>query len=82
MSNHRTVLVDGISYLGTDGESHIANKGDKITVAQAGVQVFDWIHDATPEARAVAEAKRVADAERAAKAPAAKADSAAEAKKA
>lgn len=67
MSNQRTVLVDGFSYLGADGESHIANKGDKVTVHADGVQHFDWVHDATPEARVVAEAKRVADAERAAK---------------
>lgn len=74
MSNQRTVLVASISYLGTDGESHVAHRGDKITVADAGVQVFDFIHNDTPEFRAAEDAKRYAENERSAKAAAKKAD--------
>jgi hypothetical protein len=73
--------VDNISYLGTDGESHIAFRGDKITVAAEGVTHFDWVHDATPEAQHAVLAKAAADAEKAAKSPAPK-PIAAEAKKA
>lgn len=75
MSQQRTVLVESISYRGTDGADHIAHRGDKITVAAEGVEHFDWLHDATPEA---AQAKRDADAAAAEKA--AKAKSAAPAK--
>jgi len=82
MSNQRTVLVASISYLGTDGEDHIAYKGDKITVAAAGLDVFDFIHNGTPEYRVAQQAKLDAENERAAKAPAPKADAPADGKKA
>lgn len=58
MSEQRTVLVEEISYRGTDGEDHVARRGDKVTVAAEGVAHFDWVHDATPEA---AQARRDAD---------------------
>jgi hypothetical protein len=79
MSNQRTVLVESISYLGTDGKDHVAHKGDKITVAAAGVDIFDFFHNDTPEYRIAEEEKRQAANERAAKD---KASAAAEAKKA
>ena len=69
MSNQRTVLVASISYLGTDGVDHVAHRGDKITVAPEGLQVFDFIHNGTPEYRVAEDAKRYAENERAAKAP-------------
>lgn len=72
MANQRTVLVAEISYLGADGESHIAYRGDKINVADEGVQHFDWVHEGTPEAVHAREAKAAADAERAVKAAAKK----------
>lgn len=62
MSNNRTVLVDEISYLGTDGEDHVAHKGDKIVVAAAGVAHFDWVHEATPEAQGAARLKAAEEA--------------------
>lgn len=70
MSNQRTVLVESISYIGTDGESHVAHKGDKITVSAPDVAHFDWVHDASPEAQHAAAQKLYADAEK--PAPAAK----------
>lgn len=72
MSNQRTVLVENISYRGTDGEDHIAFRGDKITVAAEGVAHFDFIHNDTPEFRHAEDQKRYAENEKAAKAPAAK----------
>lgn len=51
MSNQRTPLVSGISYVGADGEGHVTVAGEKITVAADDVAHFDWVHDATPEAR-------------------------------
>jgi hypothetical protein len=69
MSNQRTVLVESISYEGSDGESHIAHRGDKISLSDAGAKHFDWVHDATPEARHAAKVKAAADAEKAARAP-------------
>jgi hypothetical protein len=69
MSEHRTVLVNEISYRGTDGEDHVAHKGDKITIAADGVAHFDWVHDATPEA---VQARRDAEAAAADKASKAK----------
>jgi hypothetical protein len=68
MSEHRTVLVESISYLGTDGVDHVAYRGDKITVAAAGVANFDFIHNDTPEYRAAEQEKRNAELEKAAKA--------------
>lgn len=47
----RTPLVSGISYVGADGEGKVTVAGEKITVAADDVDHFDWIHDATPEAR-------------------------------
>lgn len=77
MSNQRTVLVESISYRGTDGEDHVAHKGDKITVAADGVAAFDFFHNDTPEYRIAEEAKRQAELARGAKA----APAASEAKK-
>lgn len=75
MSVQRTVLVESISYQGTDGEDHIAHKGDKITVSAAGVDVFDFFHNDTPEYRSAEALKQHAANERAAKAaPAAAAE--------
>lgn len=54
MSESRTVLVESISYLGTDGEDHVGVRGEKITVAKAGLDHFDWVHNDTPEARGAA----------------------------
>lgn len=78
MSVQRTVLVESISYQGTDGEDHIANRGDKITVSAAGVDIFDFYHNDTPEYRSAEALKLNAANERAAKAPK---ESAPEAKK-
>ena len=64
----RTVLVREISYLGTDGEDHIAHLGDEITVHKDGVEHFDWVQDATPEAAAARDAEAVAAAEKASRA--------------
>lgn len=70
----RTPLVSGISYVGTDGEGKVTVAGEKITVAADDVAHFDWVHDATPEARHAAAQKKAEDGEKAAaKAPAAKA---------
>ena len=66
----RTPLVSGISYVGTDGESKVTVAGEKITVAADDVAHFDWVHDATPEAREAAYRAEVAASE---KKPAAKA---------
>jgi hypothetical protein len=73
MSEKRTVLVESISYLGTDGEDHVGVRGEHITVAKAGIEHFDWVHDATPEAQGVARLKAAEEAARprAAAAPAA-----------
>lgn len=60
----RTVLVREISYLGVDGEDHVAHAGDEITVHKDGVVHFDWVHDATPEAAAARDAEAAAAAER------------------
>jgi hypothetical protein len=68
LSEQRTVLVESISYRGTDGEDHVAHRGDKITVAKEGVDHFDWIHDATPEARHAAALKAAEEAEKSARA--------------
>lgn len=51
MSNQRTVLVESISYLGTDGEDHVGVRGEKITVAAAGVEHFDWVQGDSPEGK-------------------------------
>lgn len=67
MSNQRTVLCESISYIGTDGESHIAHRGDKISVANEDVQHFDWVHDASVEARQAAIDKKIAAGEKATK---------------
>lgn len=75
MSEKRKVLVESISYLGTDGADHIGYRDETITVAKAGVEHFDWVHDASPEAKW---ARMVADAEAAA-APAKAAPAAAKA---
>ena len=58
----RTVLVREISYLGVDGEDHVAHAGDEITVHKDGVVHFDWVHDATPEAAAARDAEAAAAA--------------------
>lgn len=78
MSEHRTVLVDEISYRGTDGEDHVARKGDKITIAAEGVAHFDWVHDATPEAVQARRDAAAAEADKPAKAKAAAPKAAAE----
>ena len=67
MSVQRTVLVESISYLGTDGVDHVGHRGDKITVAAEGVQHFDWVQGGSVEGRADAEAKVAAAAEKAGK---------------
>ncbi len=67
MSVQRTVLVESISYLGTDGKDHTAHRGDKITVAAEGVQFFDFVHDGSVEARHAADEKLALEGERAAK---------------
>lgn len=72
MSEQRTVLVESISYLGTDGEDHVGVRGEKITVAKAGLEHFDWVHDATPEAQGAARLKALSEAEKPKSAPAAK----------
>ena len=59
MPHKRTVLVESISYRGTDGEDHVGVRGEEITVADEGVAHFDWVQDATPEA---AQARRDAEA--------------------
>lgn len=70
MSNQRTVLVESISYRGTDGEDHVGFKGDKVTVAADGVDHFDFVQAGTPEARIVEDEKRYADNAKPAKAAA------------
>lgn len=65
MSESRTVLVESISYLGTDGEDHVGVRGEKITVAKAGVDHFDWVHEATPEAQGAARLKAADEASKA-----------------
>lgn len=62
MSNQRTVLVESISYRGTDGEDHVGVRGEKITVAEEGVAHFDWVHNDTPEAKGAAALKAAAEA--------------------
>ena len=62
MSEQRTVLVDSISYLGTDGEDHVGVRGEKITVAKAGLEHFDFVHEATPEAQGAARLKAAEEA--------------------
>lgn len=73
MSEQRTVLVESISYLGTDGEDHVGVRGEKITIAKAGLEHFDWVHDATPEAQGAARLKAAEEAAKATKAAPAKA---------
>lgn len=51
MSSQRTVQVDEIHYLGTDGEDHVAYRGDKVTVAAAGVEHFDWVQSGSADGR-------------------------------
>jgi len=72
MSEKRTVLVESISYRGTDGEDHVGVRGEHITVAKEGLEHFDWVHDATPEAQGVARLKAAEDAAKAARPAAAK----------
>lgn len=57
MSNQRTVLVESISYRGTDGEDHVGVRGEKVTVAEEGLAHFDWVHGDTPEAQGAARLK-------------------------
>jgi hypothetical protein len=66
VSNQRTPVVSGISYVGADGKGHVTVAGEKITVAADDVAHFDWIHDATPEAREARFRAEVAAAEKAA----------------
>ena len=67
----RTPLVSGISYVGTDGEGRVTVAGERITVAADDLVHFDWVHDATPEARHAADQKKAEAGEKAAaKAPA------------
>lgn len=74
----RTPLVSGISYVGTDGEGKVTVAGEKITVSSDDVVHFDWVHDATPEARHAADQKKGEAGEKAAaKASPAKAEKAA-----
>jgi hypothetical protein len=69
----RTPLVSGISYVGTDGEGHVTVAGEKIAVASDDLAHFDWIHEATPEARHAADQKKAEAGEKAAAKPAPKA---------
>jgi hypothetical protein len=62
-------LVSGISYVGADGEGHVTVAGEKITVAADDAGHFDWVHDATPEARHAAAQKKAEAGEKAAAAP-------------
>lgn len=62
----RTPLVSGISYVGTDGEGHVTVAGEKIAVASDDLAHYDWIHDATPEARHAAAQKKAEAGEKAA----------------
>lgn len=64
MSEQRTVLVESISYRGTDGLDHVGVRGEKITVAKEGLEHFDWIHEATPEAQGAARLKALEAAEK------------------
>lgn len=73
MSEKRTVLVESISYLGTDGEDHVGVRGEHITVAKAGLDHFDFVHDATEEAQGAARLKALEEANRPRTAPAVKA---------
>ena len=66
MSNQRTPLVSGISYVGSDGESHVTVAGEKVTVAADDVDHFDWVHDGSPEARHAEQAAKAAAGEKAA----------------
>lgn len=68
----RTPLVSGISFVGTDGEGHVTVAGEKITVAADDLAHYDWVHDATPEARHAADQKKAEAGEKAAAKPAAK----------
>lgn len=51
MSNQRTVIAEQVSYRGTDGEDHVAYRGDKITVHADGVEHFDTFQASTPEGK-------------------------------
>ena len=67
MPHKRTVLVESISYRGTDDQDHVGVRGEEITVADDGVAHFDWVHDATPEAQQAKRDKAAAEAERSAR---------------
>lgn len=51
MSHRRTVIVDEVSYRGTDGEDHVAHRGDKIVVAASGIEHFDTFQASSHEGR-------------------------------
>ena len=51
MSHRRTVIVEEVSYQGTDGEDHVAHRGDKIVVAASGIDHFDTFQSLSPEGR-------------------------------
>lgn len=53
----RTVLVEFISYRGTDGEDHVGYRGEKVQVAAEGLEHFDFVHSQTPEYAAFGEDK-------------------------
>lgn len=72
MAEKRTVLVESISYRGTDGEDHVGVRGEHINVAKEGLAHFDFVHEDTPEARGVARLKAAEEAEKAKTAPASK----------
>ena len=64
MSHRRTVIVDQVSYQGTDGEDHVAHKGDKIVVSDSGIEHFDTFQASSHEGRWAEYLKRNAPAEK------------------
>ena len=66
MSHRRTVIVEEVSYQGTDGEDHVAHRGDKIVVADSGIDHFDTFQSLSPEGRWAEFLRREKEAEKAA----------------
>lgn len=73
MAEKRVVLVESISYRGTDGEDHVGVRGEHITVAKEGLEHFDFVHEATEEAQGAARLEALKEANRPRTAPAPKA---------
>lgn len=65
MSHRRTVIVDEVSYRGTDDEDHVAHRGDKIVVSASGIDHFDTFQALSPEGRWAEYLKQNAEAEKA-----------------